>query len=420
MQPTQKTRKRILWLSDWANSGFGVVAKNLVHQIMQQTDDIEILILGINFYDKDPLIMYGGRVTVMDCRRTSDGSSFDEFGRYVMIDMLMNYPEPFDMLFMLHDVGTIVLPLLSLIACRKKKMELNQKNFKTMCYVPIDCGHIPAQYFENFGFFDRIVTMNEFSKKVITKTNKSLFKKTSVVPHGVNSDDFFPMPAEEIAAFRKEYFGAENADKIIFSNINRNQPRKDLPTTIFGFIEARKQNTTGKEFFLYLHCAEKDGMGNDLPAIFMQTDLKLGVDYKIADDSFWIGQYGAPTETLNKIYNATDICVTTTLGEGWGLTVTEAMATKTPTIVPLNTSLIEISGNGSRCHVLENMYPVVNSDNAIRCMTDYQELADVMNEAALQRIAGSDADMIDRAYKYVRTLTWKSISDKFLGYINEL
>ncbi|NCY12365.1 MAG: glycosyltransferase, partial [Burkholderiaceae bacterium] len=58
------------------------------------------------------------------------------------------------------------------------------------------------------------------------------------------------------------------------------------------------------------------------------------------------------------MYNASDLYVTTTLGEGWGLTLTEAMATRTPVICPISTSFIEMTDNGKRVYAVENLIPI--------------------------------------------------------------
>ena len=49
---------------------------------------------------------------------------------------------------------------------------------------------------------------------------------------------------------------------------------------------------------------------------------------------------------LNELYNAADVYFTTTLGEGWGLPVTEAMAAGLPVVAPRHTSLAELGGDG--------------------------------------------------------------------------
>ena len=426
----QKQRKKILWLSDYANSGFGVVAKNLLREIATQSDDYEITVVGINFYDggdktdkqKEPLQLYDGKVMVIDGRfAKNEEVPYDPFCRMCFLELLRDMPEPFDGVFIFGDYGnntfSDIPPSLNFLKNEFKKV--NRKQFKSIFYTPID-GNIPKSVFRNIEGFDKLITYNNYSREVIAKARPELRKDIKIIPHGVNTKDFYPIPKDEIRAFREEYFGKENADKIIFVNVNRNQPRKSLPDTIFAFIEAKEMNDTGKELFLYLHCAKADNMGNDLPAIFEQTDLKEGVDYKLCSDEYWEKQYGVETSMLNKIYNASDIYVTTTLGEGWGLSVTEAMACRLPTILPMHTSFLEIGDNGKRCYPMWDLFKcVLNKESFIRERTDYLSVAETMIQAAQHQIDGYGKGMLDRAENYVKGLTWKGIAKQFLNYFKE-
>ena len=47
------------------------------------------------------------------------------------------------------------------------------------------------------------------------------------------------------------------------------------------------------------------------------------------------------------IYNLSDVVISTALGEGWGLSLTEAMASGIPVIFPNHTSVTEIIGEGN-------------------------------------------------------------------------
>ena len=54
---------------------------------------------------------------------------------------------------------------------------------------------------------------------------------------------------------------------------------------------------------------------------------------------------GFNAETINRIYNASDCLISTSTGEGWGLSTTEAMCAGLPVIVPNNTANMEIVGS---------------------------------------------------------------------------
>ena len=411
--------KRILWLSDYANSGFGVVAKNLLAEIGRQAPNLQIDVVAINFYDEEPLVMFDGRITVMDGRYVESGKLYDQFSRYMFCDLLIKNPEAYDGVFLLGDISTYTSVIDVMKQTKANNKKINRKSFKSILYTPID-GNLVKSVFDKSEFFDLIVTYNNYSKGVIGMHRPDLKSKVRIQPHGVSTKDFFPISKADIADFRKEFFGAENADKIIFTNVNRNQPRKSLTTTIFSFIEAKQINDTGKDILLYLHCQANDLMGQNLIDIIAQTELVIGKDIMIAPDSFWDKQYGVSIEMLNKIYNASDIFITTTLGEGWGLSVTEAMACRLPTILPQNTSLIEIGDYGKRCHAIENQYPICLQDNVIRDSCDALDVAEVMISAAKQRIKGTDIKMIDAAEAYVKTLKWDTIAKDFIKYFNDL
>jgi hypothetical protein len=244
-------------------------------------------------------------------------SKKDDFGRFSFLKILKESDE-YDGIFIIQDLG-VILPITSILkTIIDEKIANNKKQFKSIFYFPVDAPLI-EKLTDGLEFFDSIVAYTEYGRKEVLKHKPELKKKIKVIPHGNNSKHFFPLPQNEVLEFRKEYFG-KNADKFIITNINRNQPRKDIPTTIFSFIEAKKQweeNQIEKEPFLYLHMHPKDPMGWDIRCILAQTDLIESKDFKILD--IHLANNGASIEMLNKIYNASDVYLTTTLGEGWGL-----------------------------------------------------------------------------------------------------
>jgi glycosyltransferase involved in cell wall biosynthesis len=159
-------------------------------------------------------------------------------------------------------------------------------------------------------------------------------KPMQVIPHGVNTSDYFVVDKTEVESFRKQYFG-KVADKFIFTSVARNQQRKDIPRTIAAFAEFRKQV---KDSVLYLHCSSKD-QGWDLPEVIKSYGLNTTEDV-ILPQNFGPNQ-GYPRQIVNLIYNASDCVVSTSLGEGFGLSWIESMATKTSIIVPDNTMMSE-------------------------------------------------------------------------------
>ena len=120
----------------------------------------------------------------------------------------------------------------------------------------------------------------------------------------------------------------------------------------------------------------------------------MGEDFVIPQPGTFNPGVGFPVNILNEIYNASDLYLTTAWGEGWGLTVTEAMCCHVPVVAPANTSLIEILDSGNRGYLapsgdtpthwivagpqdLNRMRPLVNveetTDIIIHIMDNYNE-----------------------------------------------
>jgi glycosyltransferase involved in cell wall biosynthesis len=338
----------------------------------------------------------------------------DPFGRFFFLKILKE-TDAYDGIFICQDLGTITSFMEVLEHIKQDKKDNNKKVFKSIFYTPVDCPQLIYPLVKGLDFFDVLVTYTEFGRKLINGLRPEL--KVKVIPHGNSSKDFFPMVEEDIKKFRQEYFG-ENADKFIITNINRNQPRKDLPNTIFAFMEAKeiwKENLPKP--FLYLHTHPKDPMGWDIRALMMQTNLVEDVDYKLLPKEY--EEQGTETELVNKIYNASDVYLTTTLGEGWGLGFSEAAACKTPIVAPYSTSFIEMSNYGKNAYMLETLYPFVNeTDNVIRQQTDIYEVAENLLQVCMDKCSNSKdlTDKLERSYQWSKKIEWSEVCKSWIEY----
>lgn len=403
-------KKTILCLFDYiARTGFGTVTKNLVPLVKKQFGEkITLHICAINYLG-EPIYEEDGTVIVSALQLTKKE---DPFGRFGFLKLLQDSNE-YDGIFIIQDLGVILPIVPHLKFLKEEKARANKKNFKSIFYFPVDCKLIP-QLTKDLEFFDTIITYTEFGREQILKLRPELRGKLKVIPHGTNLKDFYPLPKEEVLAFRKEYF-KDDGEKFIISNINRNQYRKDIPATIFAFIEAKKHwMVENRKPYLYLHMHPADiKSGWDLRAILNQTDLVEGVDYQFPDKEF--ENTGVPVALLNNIYNASDLYLTTTLGEGWGLGFTEAAAVCLPIICPYSTSFREMSGNGKRAHVIDDLMPYASmADNIVREACIPSSVADSILYMANsmcglnEEVGGRHQvdEMTIHAFDYARSLSW--------------
>jgi len=238
-----------------------------------------------------------------------------------------------------------------------------------------------------------------------------------IIFHGVNDKDFFVLPEADVKNFRKEYF-KENADKFIFTNVNRNQQRKDIPRTVNAFrvFHDKYPNT-----FLYLHMAEKD-FGWHIPQLVNAFGLRYGSEV-MTPQNFGPNK-GYPVALLNYIYNASDCGISTTLGEGMGLGWLEFMLTKTPVIMPSNTAMSEFITDDTGYLVKSGTHPnlltvIPNDNEVVRPMVDIESMVTRMNEVFVNRDRAKE--VADNAYKWVKSeMLWTGkIRNQWLALFND-
>ena len=406
----------MLCLFDYnAITGFATVSKNLISNWRRQFgDNIKIDIVAVNYFGED----YDEAPNVRVISAKLKDIAKDDFGRYVFMKSLSDID--YDIMFILQDLGVIIPLVPHLKKIKDDKKAAKRKLFKSIFYFPVDFALTP-NLAVGIDFFDQLSTFTEYGRKMLLNLNPELKSKIRVIPHGNNMKNYYPIESQiEKSNFRKQYFG-DNADKLIVGCVNRNQSRKDIPTTIFGFMEYWESHN--KNALLYLHMDPKDPMGWDLRTILKQTPLIEGKDYMFPPETEK-GYKGTSVEDMNKIYNSLDVFLSTATGGGWELTVTEAMACRVPTIIPRHTSFQILGGeNAERTYYIQTLYPIVATvDNIIRFQSDLYEIADTLDLIHRQLDQGESEvyNKIDAAYKFVESLDWKDISKKFADDIKRL
>lgn len=166
-------------------------------------------------------------------------------------------------------------------------------------------------------------------------------KDIGSIPHAIDLESY-TIPKDKAAAKRAKNLGIEN--KFVVVRVDRHQPRKywDLTLRAFAAFAADKDDV-----FLLAKCNPRDlvmfneqtGEGIDLKAIAKG----LGIENKVFFDDYF---FSAPS-MAGCFYHAADVFLTTTSGEGFGLTPVEAMACGLPIICPTTPVLPEVLGDGA-------------------------------------------------------------------------
>jgi glycosyltransferase involved in cell wall biosynthesis len=457
---------RVLALCDSPTTatGFAMVSRHIL-QGLKKRGNYEIDVIGINYlgdyYDREkhPYNIFPAM---------PQGFS-DMYGRGRLMNALNGVEEsaglkrPWDIVFTIQDPFIIEGMGISFpfaeqmrITSALWKRQLDPSLwFKWIGYFPVDASikenwvtrsialcDYPVAYCDwgkgEMMKFDRY----EFETNFTLKQNKedggkparlltpSLHNRMNVITHGVSTEIFHPLPKEEVAAFRKEYFSDMlKDDTFLIVNVSRNQPRKDLARTIAAFANFKERVP---DSFLYLHCKAED-LGGSVHEMCRNFGMVQGKDYSTPKN--FSANTGYPIEMVNKIYNAADVCVTTTLGEGWGFITTEAMATKTPIVAPNITSILDIFNSYDYDGTLSALefadtklrgIPVkagstssewicmgLEDNERIRPLTNVDDLVDKMYWVYKNKDSKALKRIVDNAFEWVHTLKWENVCEQW-------
>lgn len=149
---------------------------------------------------------------------------------------------------------------------------------------------------------------------------------TAVVPLGVDLNIY--KPGDRMQARQDIHLDPEFMDDFIVININRNQPRKRLDLTVEYFAEwVHSRGVENAK--LLMHVCPTGDTGINIDQLSKYYGLKGRV--LLSEPGVY---KGIPESHVAKLYQVSNALMTTTQGEGWGLTTMEAMACGLPCVVP--------------------------------------------------------------------------------------
>jgi glycosyltransferase involved in cell wall biosynthesis len=261
-----------------------------------------------------------------------------------------------------------------------------------MLYFPVDAAVEPA-WCGIVSAVDVAVAYTRYGRDQVRRAmGKSLYP-IEVLPHGVE-DYFRPLPDEARAKYRDievddgkggmKHF-VKPGDYLIL-NVNKNEWRKDLFRSLEILAGLRQRGCPAK---LVLRTAPTSLMGGiHIEQAARQLGLTAGVEYCLMpaiEDADLVG-----------LYNAADLYLTTTRGEGWGLGITEALACGCPVALPDHTSCAEIAEEMERLEQEETEVTegrqraasriLLGCDTAMVCGADSRVRPQVQLELAVDQI----------------------------------
>lgn len=119
-------------------------------------------------------------------------------------------------------------------------------------YTPVDAQNIKPMYVQEINKqFDHIIAYTQFGVQELTKAGLKI--PTSVIPHGIDKKDYYPLNKSEV---RKQ--AGLDPDWYIVQLVGRNQVRKRIDLAVYYFSEWVKRYNLPDNVKFYYHGALLD------------------------------------------------------------------------------------------------------------------------------------------------------------------
>jgi len=410
---------KILFMSDWGDTGFGTVGKELCVRFAEMgIFDVHYLGWHANPNDVGPAAREG---ITLHTTKFWDGS--DQFGKHsfnhivdrVRPDVVLTLGDP----WMVDHVQTCP----------------TRDSFTWIGYVPIDRDVISVPWIAQLKKPDCLVLYSQFGIDVVEE--QIPFRNPRLILHGVDKTTFKPWypqgtdentPLPEVQRARKVALGQQFIDKFVVGFVGRNQIRKGIPHAFKAFkafncatwidrqdVTVRNPDTgevednfTAEEFcrdkqcfrcdvcpafqqreqtedsILYLHTTRGDGSNpQDRPGIGWRIDElghRMGLHGRVAMTPNLDVLKGVPRAVLAQIMQCFDVHLFLSHSEGYGLPVAETLSCGVPTLVTNYSSMPELVSEGGGVAIDVRAYDTFTTWENEWAIADVGHAADEVNK----------------------------------------
>ncbi len=281
-----------------------------------------------------------------------------------------------------------------------------RNKFKFIHEIPIDGEPIPSSWGRDLKTADLVVSMSQYGKRVIQDKDKHC--DVTVIPRGINTFEFYKIntPKDKI---REKYMPSAKG-RFVVGVFDRFQDRKQIGRAIESFAKFISDGKH-KDCDLYLHMDMFDPFSTSQKKTLDGEDgliERYGIKDRIIVNKDITVEKGVTVSDLNAIYNCCDVRLSTTQGEGFGLTIWEAMACGLPVIATNYTTPPELLGTNGRRGLLANVNTYITGMyNIERALVDTTHAAQLLDK--LYRSPSLREEIGENAHRYVQQFKWDTI-----------
>lgn len=395
---------KVLWIGDaGCHTGFAKVTHSIGERLVSDYGH-DVHVLATNYDGGDPWD------TNLKLYVPTTKNKDDIFGQSRFIELLGKI-EP-DVVVILNDPN-IVLDLLGRNRYDTQLVLLRYRPLVT--YIPIDGTNHPPEWAPSLHKFTKVVAMSAHGQR-------EMGEGTELVYHGVDSETFQPVSKDHPVALSngkvihskaeaKRAFGWEPNDFVVL-RVDKNSGRKDYPASWKALMPFMHRNANVKVHF---HCEDrKPGNGIDMQAMFSR-DPGTHERFHMPDPKSFDSFRGWSENDLVGLYNAADVFLSTSRGEGFGLTIAEALACGLPVVAQNASAIPEVVGPGGI--LIDPLTEITTPSGKDNWLADVPAFTE-----ALQRLYQSKGLRRDLGQKgrehVVKSFSWDTAAQQFDGHIS--
>ena len=389
---------RVLWIGDGGTpTGFGRVSAEIGGRlVLDHGHEVHVLAVlwDAAYPNETPLKLY----------RAMAGSSRHPLG-YDRVTELLERIQP-DIVITLEDAPQLRKRLLDNRFDQERVLLQRQP---IISYLPIDGYGIPPDWKE-LTRLTNVVAMSQFGADAIGTSE--------VVYHGVDLEVFYPIdedhPIETLVggplyskAACREAFGIPQ-DAFIIGRVDTNTGRKDWGSTWRTIDTAYRLGLSEDETVAVFHTKMTNPQhGANIEALISRG----GGKYMVTNADNW------PTSDVVALMNTFDLFLSTSRGEGFGLTIAEAMACGIQILATDCSAITEVVGPGGV--LVEGRAFMTNPYGVDQVLADTQAMAAQL--VMLARNPERRRELAQAGLAHVRqTFSWDAAAAKFHYYIEAL
>lgn len=286
-----------------------------------------------------------------------------------------------------------------------------------IAYMPVDGYDFPAVW---SSIPDLVKSTDQiqdspapsFHPVVMANHGRTMFPNAELIYHGVDSEVFHPVSAEHPVvmsngAVIKSKADAKRAldldpDGFMALRVDRNSHRKGYADSWKALVPLMKRHPKMHAWF---HC-KAEGDSVELPQVLLREP-------SVANRFHFPGNFntkiGWNESDLVTVYNAADIFISTSQGEGFGLTLAEAAACGLPIVAQNVSSIPEVVGPGGI--LLEPERRITVDSGQDLWLPNVDAFTDAIERLYLSRGLRRDLGAAGRAH--VSRLTWDEAARRF-------